>query len=106
MPRCECPRVRSGTRTAPRARPAAPCLALALAFALPAAAAAEASGVPHLAYVDPGSGSFILQAVVATLAGAVVVANSYWRSIKGFLGFSSAEPSDEEPEAVAPRDDD
>ena len=82
-------------------------LALALGLALPASAAAEAAGgAPRLAYVDPGSGSFILQAVVATLAGAVVVANSYWRRIKRFLGLSSAEPSDEEDEAVAKRDDD
>ncbi len=85
----------------------APWLALALAFALPAAAtAASSGGAPRLGYVDPGSGSFILQALVATLAGAVVVANSYWGRIKRFLGFSSAEPSDEEDEAVAPRDDD
>ncbi len=82
-------------------------LSLVLLLALPAAAAAEAgAGAPRLAYVDPGSGSFLLQAVVATLAGAVVIANSYWRRISRFLGRSSAAPGDEEDEAVAPRDDD
>lgn len=82
-------------------------LALVPLIALPASAAAEAmAGSPRLAYVDPGSGSFLLQAVVATLAGAVVVANTYWRRIKRFLGLSSATPSDEEDETVSPRDDD
>jgi hypothetical protein len=55
--------------------------------------------------VDPGAGSFILQAVVATLAGAVVIANSYWRRIKRFLGFAGDERSEREDEAAAPRDD-
>jgi hypothetical protein len=102
MPRREPPPLRSVGRALPL-----PWLALALALALPAAArAAAGGGVPRLAYVDPGSGSFILQAVVATLAGAVVVANTYWRRIKRFLGLSSGDPSDDEDEAVAPRDDD
>jgi hypothetical protein len=42
-----------------------------------------------LAYLDPGSGSFILQALIATLAGALVAANIYWQKIKSFLGLSS-----------------
>ncbi|MBW1688713.1 MAG: hypothetical protein JRS35_27090 [Deltaproteobacteria bacterium] len=42
-----------------------------------------------LAYIDPGSGSFILQALIATLAGALVAVNIYWQKIKGFLGLSS-----------------
>ena len=41
-----------------------------------------------LAYIDPGSGSFILQALIATLAGALVAVNIYWRKIKSFLGLS------------------
>ena len=42
-----------------------------------------------LAYIDPGSGSFILQALIATLAGALVAVNIYWQKIKRFLGLSS-----------------
>ena len=49
-----------------------------------------------LAYIDPGSGSFILQALIATLAGALVAVNIYWQKIKRFLGLSG--DGDEEQE--------
>jgi hypothetical protein len=39
-----------------------------------------------LAYLDPGSGSMILQAVVGGLAAAGVMAKLYWRRLLGFLG--------------------
>ena len=39
-----------------------------------------------LAYIDPGSGSFILQALIATLAGTLVAVKIYWKKIKRFLG--------------------
>ena len=42
-----------------------------------------------LAYIDPGSGSFILQALIATLAGTLVAVNMYWQKIKRFLGLST-----------------
>jgi len=41
-----------------------------------------------LAYIDPGSGSFILQALIATLAGTLVAVKIYWQTIKRFLGLS------------------
>ena len=44
-----------------------------------------------LAYLDPGSGSFILQALIATLAGILVAVNIYWQKIKRFLGRSRDE---------------
>ena len=44
-------------------------------------------------YVDPGSGSFVLQAVVAALAGVVVTVNHYWQRIRAFFGRTS--PNDE-----------
>ena len=73
--------------------------AIATAFAFgPSAAQALAIGAPEeaakLAYVDPGSGSFILQALVATLAGAAVVINAYWRKIKQLLGIGARERDD------------
>ncbi len=43
---------------------------------------------PSLAYLDPGAGSFILQALVATIAGAIVAINAYWTRIKRFLGLT------------------
>ncbi len=38
------------------------------------------------AYVDPGSGSYILQLLVATLFGALFAVRVFWARIKGFLG--------------------
>ncbi len=54
---------------------------------------AESGG--RLAYVDPGSGSFILQALIATLAGAAVAINAYWAKIKRVLGRGTPEEDDE-----------
>jgi hypothetical protein len=67
-------------------------LALGMATALelvPGFAGASWSDAQQLAYVDPGAGSFILQALVAALAGIVVTVNVYWRRITGFLGLGS-----------------
>ena len=69
-------------------------VATAFEFA-PRVAGASWSGGQQLAYIDPGAGSFLLQALVAALAGIVVTLNLYWRKIKGFLGFRS-DPTDEE----------
>jgi len=82
-------------------------IAAAVAFG-PAAAQALAIGAPEattkLAYVDPGSGSFILQALVATLAGVAVVVNAYWRKIKQLLGIGEPERDDHAAE-TQPDDD-
>lgn len=37
------------------------------------------------AYLDPGAGSFIIQALVATLAGVAVATRAYWSRIKSFF---------------------
>ena len=54
------------------------------------------------AYLDPGTGSLIIQAVVAVLAGAAVAITSYWQKIKTFFGRNSR---DSEPSDTAPRDE-
>ena len=64
---------------------------LGIAFAAASIATGDAM---HLAYVDPGTGSFLLQALVAGLAGAAVAINVYWKKIKAFLGMSAAESAD------------
>jgi hypothetical protein len=86
-------------------------LAIAVASAVAIASAATpalAVGAPEagarLAYVDPGSGSFILQALVAALAGLAVAINAYWRKIKQVLGFG-APKQDEDAEGTHPSDD-
>jgi hypothetical protein len=48
-----------------------------------------------LSYLDPGSGSLLLQGLVAGVAGAAVTAKVYWRRAKRFLGFGRDEPGDE-----------
>ena len=72
-------------------------LLVASALSAPIVALAAGSGsLPptQLAYVDPGSGSFILQALVATLAGAAVAINAYWAKLKRFFGRDSTEEDD------------
>jgi hypothetical protein len=73
-------------------------VALCAAAWLPAvsqAAGPLADTGTRLAYVDPGSGSFILQALVATLAGAAVAINAYWAKIKRFFGRGTPEEDDD-----------
>jgi hypothetical protein len=67
-----------------------------------APAAAIAAGQPleiRVAYLDPGTGSLIIQALVAAFAGAVVVITSYRQKIRAFFRRSSrdSEPSDNPP---------
>jgi hypothetical protein len=67
--------------------------------------AAIAAGQPleiRVAYLDPGTGSLILQALVAALAGAVVVITSYWQKIRALFRRSSR---DSEKSDTAPSDD-
>jgi hypothetical protein len=48
---------------------------------------------PALAYIDPGTGSIMLQAVIGAVAGALVVCKVYWAKIVGlFSGRSRAHP--------------
>ena len=44
-----------------------------------------------LAYLDPGSGGLMLQALVAGVASAAVMGKVYWRRAKRFLGFRREE---------------
>ncbi len=64
-------------------------------IAWPMAAAAASRGA-LFAYVDPGAGSFIVQALLAALAGIIVTANLYWKKIKDFFGIDSNDPDDTE----------
>ncbi len=40
---------------------------------------------PAWAYLDPGTGSLILQSLIAGIAGALVVWRLYWAQLKTFL---------------------
>ena len=52
----------------------------------------------QLTYLDPGSGSFILQILLASLLGISIAIATFWRKIRGFLGFKSTTPKDGEDE--------
>ena len=43
-----------------------------------------------LAYLDPGAGSFIIQALVASIAGVAVATRVYWTRIKSFFNRTEA----------------
>ena len=49
---------------------------------------------PARAYLDPGSGSFIYQILIASLLGAGVAIRMYWRRIKGFFARRPAREKD------------
>lgn len=43
-------------------------------------------GIPQAqAYLDPGTGSIILQAVIGAVAGALIVIKLYWYKLTAFL---------------------
>jgi hypothetical protein len=43
------------------------------------------------AYVDPGSGSMLLQLLLGGVAGAVVLVKYYWHRLRTLLGFQERE---------------
>jgi hypothetical protein len=49
-------------------------------------------------YLDPGSGSFLIQLLIASLAGLVIFVGASWRKIKRFFNRKkeSAEENDED----------
>ena len=73
---------------------------LVASLVLPSLAFAWASGASdaplRLAYIDPGTGSFVAQAVVAAIAGVAVTVRLYWSKIKQMLGFASTHDDDED----------
>ena len=58
----------------------------------------------QLAYLDPGAGSFMIQAVVAALAGIAVTIRAYWSKIKAFFGGKAPESDPDDP-AASPDDE-
>lgn len=54
------------------------------------------SGPLTLAYLDPGSGSFVVQALIAMFAGIALAGRTYWSKIKGFLGIASSDGDEDD----------
>ncbi|HUV73162.1 MAG TPA: hypothetical protein VMW79_02525 [Anaerolineae bacterium] len=46
------------------------------------------------AYIDPGTGSYVIQLLIAALAGLAVAVKIYWNRIKGLFSRSSQETED------------
>lgn len=42
---------------------------------------------PSYAYLDPGTGSILLQGLIAGIAGGLMVLRLYWAKVKSFLSF-------------------
>ena len=55
--------------------------------------------VPHSvhAYIDPGSGSLILQVLIGGVVGIVVAIKLYWKKIIAFVSLKKTSNKDEEP---------
>ncbi len=60
---------------------------------------AAAQAAPAFAYLDPGTGSIILQGLIAGLAMAAAAGSMYWRRIKAIFTsvFSRKKPRPTEP---------
>jgi hypothetical protein len=54
-----------------------------------------------LAYLDPGSGSMILQIIAGGLAAVAVTAKLYWRRLMKFLRIRKDEPETANPADTA-----
>jgi len=50
------------------------------------------SSAPALAYLDPGTGTIIVQALIGMVAGGLVAIRVYWHRIKSFLNRSASKP--------------
>lgn len=50
---------------------------------------------PAYAYLDPASGSLILQLVLGGVAGLAMLLKLYWRKLRNVLGLSKEKPEPE-----------
>ena len=55
----------------------------------------------RLAYLDPGTGSLIIQGLIAAFAGAAVALRAYWKRIQRSLGFPPAQVDEKDTEREA-----
>ena len=51
---------------------------------------------PALAYIDPGTGSFVVQGIIAAVVGAGVAVKLFWHRIKSALTGSRADDLDDD----------
>jgi hypothetical protein len=58
-----------------------------------------------LKYLDPGSGSFLIQLLIGAIVGLAVVIKAYWGRIKGFFVKSSDQSGGQSSENTPAADD-
>lgn len=62
-------------------------------------------GGPAFAYLDPGTGSMLLQLILGGIAGVLIVARLYWSRLKRLL-FSRRSSQKTVPDPPDPRNND
>ena len=76
----------------------------AVTLALQATAIVLVSLLPAYAYLDPGTGSIIIQSLIAALAAGFYIIKMYWYRLKTVFGFNketeTVEASNEEQSKV------
>lgn len=60
--------------------------------------------LPAYAYLDPGTGSVLLQGLLAGIAGGMAILKLYWRRLKAFCLCSKPKESLEQTKSNEPRD--
>ncbi len=58
-------------------------------------------GAPAHAYLDPGTGSMIVQLLLGGVAGALVIGKLYWARLTAMFGFGRPRSQDEAGEPAA-----
>ena len=71
-----------------------------LLFALLFASVLRVDAPAH-AYLDPGTGSMLVQLLLGGVAGALVVGKLYWQRIKAFFGRQPVQGASREPASDA-----
>lgn len=51
--------------------------------------------LPAFAYIDPGTGSFVIQGIIAAVVGAGVALKMFWHRIAGIFGGKTSREDDE-----------
>lgn len=54
--------------------------------------------LPVLAYLDPGTGSLIIQSLLAAIAAAFVALNHYWDKVKSMFKRKQHDENENKPE--------
>lgn len=78
---------------------------LILCWMLTAIAASIVNPAPAYAYLDPATGSMIIQIVSGAVLGVVLIVKTYWRRIKGFFSSDSSDTTNLAKETRRPHDD-